>query len=101
MKFSNVSSSQRLQSFMNMGLFHWVKQATVLPKQAAPLWLLSMKSQILPENLLQHGSSFHGQQVLPGACSSMGSPQSHTLLWESQTLHLLMCGTLHVLLMDL
>jgi len=35
-------------------------------------------SQALPANLLQHGLLF--PQVLPGACSSTGSPQGHSLV---------------------
>jgi len=35
----------------------------------------------LPTNLLWHGLLFTGPQALPGACSSVGFPWGHSLLW--------------------
>jgi len=40
-------------------------------------------SQVLPANLLQRGLLSAVPQVLPGACSCMGFPRSHSLLWAS------------------
>jgi len=51
------------------------QHGSFLQEQSAPAW----GSQVLPANLLRHGSPM-GSQVLAGACSSTGSPQGHSLL---------------------
>ena len=64
MNFSNMSSSHGLQVFTNcpsVSPFHGVQ---------------SMRSRLLQRELLS-------PQVLPGACSIVGSPRCHSLLWTS------------------
>jgi len=80
MNFSNVSPSHRPQCFPNcpsVGPSHSVQSfRNRLLQHGFPMW-----SQVLPANLLQCG--LLSPQVLPGACSSTGSPRGHSLLQAS------------------
>ncbi|KAM9591150.1 uncharacterized protein ACIBXB_006064 isoform 2-T2 [Morphnus guianensis] len=78
--FSNVGPSHGLQFFTNcssMGPFHGVQsfRSTLLQRESPT------GSQVLPENLLR-GLLSTDPQVLPGTCSSAGSPRGHSLLRE-------------------
>ena len=82
MNFTNTSLSHGVQFFTNcssVGPFHRVQPFRNRLLQCGS----SMGSRVLPANLLQHGLLSMGPQVLPGACSSLGSPQGHSLLWAS------------------
>lgn len=74
-----VGPSRRLQFSKNcssIGLLHGVQSFRNGHHQHESSTVL----QVLPEDLLQHGLLFMGPQVLPEACSSMGSPGEHSLL---------------------
>jgi len=91
MDFFNVSPSHRLQVSTNcsgMGPFHGMQSFMNRSLSCG----YPTGSQVLPEILLLHGVLSMAPQVLPGACSSMGSPRGHSLFGH---MHLLWHGVLH------
>ena len=83
MNFSNVSSSHGLQfftTFSSVGPSHVVQ---FLQAQAAPAWVphgvTSPASKLAPA----WAPLPTGPRILPETCSSMDSPQGHSLLWTS------------------
>jgi len=77
--FSNVSPSHELQFFTDccsVGPSHRVQSfSNRLLQHGSPTG-----SQVLPANLLQRGLLSMGAHVMPGACSTAGFPQGHSLL---------------------
>jgi len=58
-------------------------RGAVLQEQAAPAWVRHGVTSPASKPALTWPPLSTGPQVLAGACSSMGSPRGHSLLWSS------------------
>lgn len=81
MNFPTVRPSHRLQLYMHCshGCLLW----GAVPQEDCSSLRTTWVHKSCWQTCSNVSSSVHRPQVLPGACSSMGSPPGHSLLWNA------------------